>query len=212
VGVKLSELLDRADAATREVRDAIVGPVTIVDYRSQILLAYVSVAIEHQEAIVLLTRNRLYGSALALVRCVYEILYRAAWVHSCAQPREAAQIWDGKFDFPKMGDMVAAIDATSDTNYFQRFKSLSWRDQNDFAHTGRMQIHSRFSGNELESRYPDDMIMAQVSSATMAAILVVVLLLKTHGRIPEGERMERLLVSFAPADFERLNSDYGESR
>jgi hypothetical protein len=46
----------------------------------------------------------------------------------------------------------------------------------------------------------------------MAAILVVVLLLKTHGRIPEGERMERLLVSFAPADFERLNSDYAESR
>jgi hypothetical protein len=55
------------------------------------------------------------------------------------------------------------------------------------------------------------MIMAQVSAITMAALLVAVLLLKTHGRIPEGERIERLLVSFAPADFERLNSDSAES-
>ena len=73
-------------------------------------------------------------------------------------------------------------------------------------------MHSRFTGDELVSRYPDEMIMAQVSSATMAAILVAVVLLKVHGRIPEGERMERLLVSFAPVDFERLNSDYAESR
>jgi hypothetical protein len=169
--VSLSELLDHAEAATREAWHAIVGPVTIVDNRSQILLAYVSVAMEHQEAIVLLARQRLYGSALALVRSVYEILYRAAWIYSCAKPDDVTRIWEGRFDFPKMGDIVAAIDATSDTDFFQRFKALSWRDQNDFTHTGRLQIHSRFSGGELESRYPDEMIMAQVSSATMAAIL-----------------------------------------
>jgi hypothetical protein len=166
---------------------------------------------EHQEAIVLLARKGLYGSALALVRCVYEILYRAAWIYSCVKPREITQIWEGRFDFPKMGDMVAAIDATSDSDFFHKCKTLSWRDQNDFTHTGRLQIHSRFTGDALESRYPDEMVMTQVSSATMAAILVAILLLKTHGRIPEGERMERLSVSFAPADFERLSSDYAES-
>ena len=147
--MKLSELLDRADAATRETWDAIVGPVTIVDSRSQLLLAYVSVAMEHQQAIVLLARKHLYGSALALVRCVYEILYRAAWTYSCAKPHEVTRIWEGRFDFPKMGDMVAAIDATSDTNFFRRFKALSWCDQNDFTHTGRLQIHSRFTGTSL---------------------------------------------------------------
>jgi hypothetical protein len=212
VRVKLSELLDHADAATREVWDTIVGPVTIVDNRSPILLAYVSVAMEHQEAIVLLARKGLCGSALALVRCIYDILYRAAWICSCAKPDEVTKIWEGRFNFPKIGDMVAAIDATSDAKFFHNFKTLSWNDQNDFTHTGRLQMHSRFTGDELVSRYPDEMIMAQVSSATMAAILVAVVLLKVHGRIPEGERMERLLVSFAPVDFERLNSDYAESR
>jgi hypothetical protein len=167
---------------------------------------------EHQEAIVLLARKGLHGSALALVRCVFEIFYRAVWTYSCAKPHEVTRIWEGKFVFPPMGDMVAAIDATTEAAFFQRCKDLSWRDQNEFTHTGRLQIHARFTGNELKSRYPDEMIMAQVSSATMAALLVAILLLKIHGRIPEGERLERLLVSFAPTDFERLNSEDAESR
>lgn len=72
----LKEQLDRADDARHSAWDAIVGPITVVDSRSQVLLS--CIALEHQEAIILLARHGLSGSALALVRPVFEILYRAA--------------------------------------------------------------------------------------------------------------------------------------
>ena len=79
----LKEQLDRADSARHSAWDAIVGSIAIVDTRSQVLLSYASIALEHQEAIVQLARHGLSGSAFALVRPVFEILYRAAWI--CAQ-------------------------------------------------------------------------------------------------------------------------------
>jgi hypothetical protein len=89
--VTLKEQLDRADAARNSAWDAIVGPITIIDTRSQILLSYASIALEHQEAIVMLARHGLSGSAFALVRPLFEILYRAA---GCVPARSLTR-WTG---------------------------------------------------------------------------------------------------------------------
>jgi hypothetical protein len=196
--VTFREQLDRAGAATREAWDALVGPITIVDTRSQLLLAYASVALEHQEAIVLLASHGLPGSAFALVRPVYEILYRSTWVYYCAKAHEVEKIKAGKFRFPETGDMVAAIDASHGSDFFGRFKALSWKHQNDFTHTGGLQINSRLTRDDLQAAYPEELIAMQVSAATVAAILVVVLLLKTHSRMADGERLERVVMQFSP--------------
>lgn len=193
----LRDHLDRASAATLETWDALVGPITIADTRSQLLLAYASVALEHQEAIVLLARHVLAASALALVRPVFEILYRSVWIYFCAKPNEVAKIKAGKFSFPPMADMVSAIDAAVGASWFKQFKSLSWKEQNDFTHTGRLQVNSRLTRDDLQSAYPEEMICAQVDTATIAAVLVAVLLLKTHNRISDGERLERLILQFS---------------
>ena len=81
----LKEQLDRAEAATRETWDALVGPITIIDARSDLLLSYAGVALEHQEAIVLLAGHGLTGPALTLIRPVFEIFYRSAWICFCAR-------------------------------------------------------------------------------------------------------------------------------
>ncbi len=193
----LKEQLDRADAARDSAWDAIVGPITILDTRSQVLLSYASIALEHQEAIVLLARHGLSGSAFALVRAVFEILYRTAWICVCAEPKEVDKIKAGKFTFPKMGDMVAAIDAKHGFDFFQGFKAASWNDQNDFTHTGKLQIGSRLTRDDLQAAYPDEMIAGNVTTATIAALMVAILLLKTHNRSSDGERLERALVQFS---------------
>jgi len=141
----LKEQLDRADAARHSAWDSIVGPITIVDSRSQVLLSYASIALEHQEAMILLARRGLSGSSFALARPIFEILYRAAWICSCARPRDVDRIKAGKFNFPKMGDMVAAIDAKHGFDFFKGFKASSWNVQNDFTHTGKLQIGSRLT-------------------------------------------------------------------
>ena len=189
----LREQLDRADAARHSAWDVIAGPITIVDTRSQVLLSYASIALKHQEAIVLLARRGLSGSAFALVRPVFEIFYRAAWICACAKPKDVEGIKAGKFTFPKMGDMVASIDAKHGFDFFKNFKAYSWNEQNDFTHAGKLQIESRLTRDDLQSAYPDQMIAGQVTTATIAALMVPVLLLKTHNRTTDGEQLELVL-------------------
>jgi hypothetical protein len=43
----------------------------------------------------------------------------------------------------------------------------------------------------------DEMVAAQVATATIAAMMVAVLLLKTHDRTSDGERLERALLQFS---------------
>lgn len=138
----------------------------------------------------LLARRGLSGSAFALVRPVFEILYRATWMFACAQPKDVDRIKDGKFKFPQMGALVASIDAKHGFDFFKNFKASSWGDQNDFTHGGKLQIGSRLTRDDLQASYPDDMIAGQVGTATIAALLVTVLLLKTHNRIADGEHLE----------------------
>ncbi len=134
----LNEHLDRADAATRAAWEAIEGPFTLKDTRSQLFLAYASIALEHQEAMTLLIRHGLRRSAVALIRPIFEIFYRAAWIHHCAKPNQIEKIKKGKFRFPEMGAIVNSIDKAMGETFFQNFKANSWKDQNDFTHSGRM--------------------------------------------------------------------------
>ena len=192
----LSEHLDRADAATRAAWEAIEGRFTIKNTRSQLFLAYASIALEHQEAITLLIRRGLRGSAVALIRPVFEILYRAAWIHHCAKPNQIEKIKKGTFRFPEMGTMVTGIDNAMGQTFFQSFKANSWKDQNDFTHSGRLQVNSRLTRDDLQSAYPDEMIAVNLATTTMVAILVTVILLKTHDRVADGERLEAMLAQF----------------
>src|SRR5258708_11421376 len=172
--VTLNEHLDRADAATRAAWEAIEGPFTLKDTRSQLFLAYASIALEHQEAITLLIRHGLRGSAVALIRPIFEIFYRAAWIHHCAKLNQIEKIKKGKFRFPEMGAMVNGIDKAMGETFFQNFKANSWKDQNDFTHSGRMQVNSRLTRDDLQSAYPDEMIAVNLATTTMVAILVTV--------------------------------------
>src|SRR5262249_44496956 len=136
------------------------------------------------------------GSAFALVRPIFEILYRAAWICACAKPKEVDRIKAGKFTFLKMGDMVAAIDAKHGFDFFKGFKASSWQEQNDLTHTGNLQIGSRLTRDDLQTAYPEEMIAIQVTTTTIATMMVAVLLLKTHNRTSDGERLEQVLTQF----------------
>jgi hypothetical protein len=118
------------------------------------------------------------------------------WIHHCAKPDQVEKIKKGKFRFPEMGAMVTGIDKAMGETLFQNFKANSWKGQNDFTHSGRMQVNSRLTRDDLQSAYPDEMIAAHLATTTMAAILVTVILLKTHDRVADGERLEAMLAPF----------------
>jgi hypothetical protein len=51
--------------------------------------------------------------------------------------------------------------------------------------------------DDLQAAYPEEMIAAHLTTATIAAMMVAILLLKTHNRSSDGERLERALVQFS---------------
>jgi hypothetical protein len=64
------------------------------------MLEYFSIVIEHHEAITLLSAKDLRGSALALVRPIFEIMYKAAWVCTTATPSQVDKLGRASLTFP----------------------------------------------------------------------------------------------------------------
>jgi len=193
----LPESLDRADHALNEVCDATEVDWVIVDNKTQLLLEYFSTALEHQAAIILLVRNNLRGSALALVRSVFEIVYRSLWVQFCATSEQADKIKKGPFDFPFMGQMVSEVDKTLATSFFSEIKRLSWGIQNDFTHTGRLQRIGRVAGTGGQHiDYPDKGMILQIDCVAQVVVIYSIVLAKSHGHDAAGERLDKLAASF----------------
>jgi len=98
----LPEILLRADQTTRLIfQTALAGALPDVTPKKLLIAHYANLLLEHQAAMNELIRFRLLGAALALDRCIAEILYRALWATRCASEEDAQKVLDDRFDFPK---------------------------------------------------------------------------------------------------------------
>ena len=191
----LEESIQQADGIKHQVWEILEGPIIITDIRTQLALEYMTIALEHHDSIVLLTTHHLRGSALTLVRPIFEVLYKAAWVLTTATDQQVEKIKNGKFDFPNTGTIVADIDKVIPGGFFQQAKKLSWSDQNQFTHSGKLLRIGRFTGNDLQANYPDEMMVIQINVSLMAALIIVVLFMDTHNRPDDAKRIGALMPS-----------------
>ena len=143
--------------------------------------------------IILLSRSGLRGSAFALVRPIFENLYRVAWMYGGAEPEELRNLGKKNSQFPTIKEMASAIDGDKGQGFFTQFKELSWADQNDFTHSGHLPRISQFAGKELQSYYPDHMVIGQVYASLTAALMLCVLFLKNTARVEDGQKIEMLV-------------------
>jgi hypothetical protein len=134
-------------------------------------------ALEHSQAIALLVDARLNGSALALMRPMFEVYARGLWLAYAATD---AQVDDaGRDRFPadlsqlikdlegahtEMGEALAAV------------KSNAWRHLCSLTHGGYQQVGSRLTSTGLAANYKDTEILAALDWAETIAQLVVVAL------------------------------------
>lgn len=111
------ELLSEVEKVNARIDEILSGEYSD-ERRLTLPLAYLRLSLDHHRAIILRMRSELYGSAMALVRIVFEAMIRAHWVAKCASDAQVEQLAeDDKFKFPKMDDMAKAVDQTySDPN------------------------------------------------------------------------------------------------
>ena len=124
------------------------------DKRSQLASACWHVAIEHSMAIVVLVHETLHGSALALMRLLFEAYVRGMWLMYAATNEDIDRA--GRDQFPSCLDIVTGLEKSHhfSSRPFSAVKNQSWKRLCSFTHTGYQQIGARINAPRSWLRLP----------------------------------------------------------
>ena len=178
----LDEITDRGAQIRERLRQLFQSHRYPPDTRSLLLQAYVDIALEHHEAIWLLTKSKLNGSAFAMVRLVYDAMFRAFWINKVASEQQIEQAIRDELGFP-----IETICAEITRDYFsdrplkeaQQFETLlqlikkAWGSMCSYTHSGALQLARRFTGDELEPDYSEGAIAEALNLVTVALLLLL---------------------------------------
>jgi hypothetical protein len=180
--LSVEEELKLAERTIEEAKKVLTGLNLSGDDWSVVVAGMIHQGIEHHEAIVLLIRSKLVGSAFALVRSVVEILVRGAWFTCCATPAQVTKFVEKDEIDPTFGQMSDAIDASQGIGFFHDFKARTWAILNSYTHTGILQLGRRWTGDKLNPSYRDGEIIEVLRACTMCILLLVQPYLAKNGQ------------------------------
>ncbi len=166
------------------------------DERTRTAAGCFDTVLEHQVAISILLENRLYGSAFALARSVFEGYIRGIWLYKCATDSQVTRFLKGKLDqtFQELIDDIEKLDGYI-VGVMSKAKKAGWTTLNGFTHTGSVQVLSRNSDEFIESNYPESDIVAIsgfVNATALLAGVEVACLSKTEPEKLAEEFLEKM--------------------
>jgi hypothetical protein len=173
VSAAVERELKSAEAAILEVKKILNGNKYTDEEYSTVVVGFIAQGIEHHEALILLTRSGLTGSAFALVRSIVEGLARGVWFTVCANQTQVLKFRNEDQIDQTFGEMSDAIDAQCGIDFFHDFKDRSWKTLNSYTHTGILQIGRRFTGHDLVPSYRDSEITEMMRVSTTCILLIV---------------------------------------
>lgn len=144
----------------------LIGKASHADRRISFPVRCFDVAIEHQNAIVMLCANRHFGSAFALVRILFEACVRGVWLWRCATDQELSEYnLDKRLDFHLILAQVEKVYGF-DCGVLGKVKERHWKAMNSYTHTGVRQLNQRLASDSLGPNYQDDEILEVLGFAS----------------------------------------------
>ncbi|HEY1903306.1 MAG TPA: hypothetical protein VGG56_12785 [Terracidiphilus sp.] len=151
--------------------------------RALLALAYAAITLEHQYAILTLSRSNIRGSALALLRPQVETAFRGLWAMKCATDDQVEAIGQGGTElFPRFRETAKILDAAYGYQEYPYFRGIAqeWRGLCGLTHSGLEQLSRRFRDDgSVGPNYPDEQIagLLHFSPSVTAALFVPVFVL-----------------------------------
>jgi|CXWL01.1.fsa_nt_gi hypothetical protein len=166
------EDLTKAEGFGAWLHERTNGLVFKVDERMNIAEGFFYLAQEHHDAIIVLVRARLYGSAWALARPLLEAYVRGTWLLRHASQAELESFMKGKC--PKFNQLITAIGNKPETGgaWLEEIQKKAWPGLNDYTHGGASQISQRFTKDAIESAYSEK-ILADLFAITREVAIFV---------------------------------------
>ncbi len=195
---ELKEHLIRCEKAMQSAKPILGKHGFPDDHRTVTVIGFISVLVEHQESVLLLVMHEKAGSASALVRPVIEGAYRALWVNLPATDEEVKKFNEkDKIDL-EFGEIATALDKAYGIDFFQNFKTRTWKHLNSYTHGGMQQIGRRFVRHEVVNNYTEEEIYEMTTTVTTIVLLAISFFLKQHGHIDSGNEVQSLLETYGP--------------
>jgi hypothetical protein len=212
-------LLDEITARGAEIRERLRQLFHrheyLSDTKSLLLKAYVDVVLEHHDAIWLLAKCRLNGSAFAMVRPVFDSMFRGLWINKVATPEKIEQ---AKYD--ELGFRISKIIDEIKDGYFsdrppkeaELFGNIlqvlkeAWGPMSSYTHSGALQLARRFTADELEPNYDEGAIVEALNLVTVALLMLMHVFFASMRRPKEDGELQTLLRQYGEDFGERLRS------
>jgi hypothetical protein len=199
------DVINRGDKSRTQLRTLLRQHKYPGNIKNFVLGAYVDIALEHHEAIWLLAKSKLNGSAFAVARSVLDAYFRALWVNKVATPEQIEQVWrdELKLPMPKMcAEIQQAYLGTSASNDdakiaeqaklgFQLLEKL-WKTLSSYTHSGGLQIGRRFTADEVKPNFTEDEIVEVLNSATIVLMMLLRMFFVTMGHFQENEEIKMM--------------------
>jgi len=215
---KLVEDITKRGAEIRtRLRDFLGRNTYITETRTVLVIGAVDQALEHHEAIWLLRERGLNGSALAMVRLVYDAMFRALWLRAIATKEQVEQARRDELKFPSMDKVRGDIkrfyfgtpkDPETAAKLDQMFDSFEglWKLMCGFTHSGGLQLARRFTSDEVKPNYTEHELAYALNAATEALLFCSVPLFKTIDWDEEADETVMMRNSYHTEFYERLRT------
>jgi hypothetical protein len=185
----LEDITTRGAEVRTRLWEFLARPTYTTDTRTVLVLGAADQALEHHEAIWRLRESKLNGSVLAMIRLVWDAMFRALWINAVATDEQVEQASRDELDWrripvrndikrvyfgtPQDPERIAELDRV-----FGEFKKL-WKILSSYTHSGALQLARRFSFDEVKPSYTEHELAQALSAATEALLFCSVLLLKS---------------------------------
>lgn len=179
----VSLLIDTADQFMKAIDKKMDGLRIDGKVRSRVFNGMLHLSLEHFGSIILLMKNRMSGSAAALLRPQYESVMRGLYFHECATDTEVDSFIKAKepIKLYKMVEQVEnqlAVNKNPLTNFYNMFK----KKMHGFTHGGFEQLKRRYTDTELINNYTEEECIQIVTLSYILAIFSATLTTAVAGR------------------------------
>lgn len=162
--------------------------------RSSLSISCHDQVIEHHLGIVVLARAKIYGSAFALVRSLFETFVRGVWLRHCATNLEIQKYQSDKLSL-RFGQLVTAVETVPgfDDGVLSGLKRNSWSAMNSYTHGGMLQSGRRVSEDSVEPNYDAEEVEEVLRLAGTFSLMAFQQIVMEAGRLDlANEAIERL--------------------
>lgn len=194
----MHEASDYSKGLESNISKAINGIKIPTDNRSRVSGALFDIVHEHHQAILSLNRNRLFGSAAALVRSTFESYVRGVWFMKCASADDIELFQKDKFKNGSFEERLKDIEKVDKDQHggFLTLKDNGWAALNSYTHGGFLPVSRRLKDAEFVANYSKEEIIEIERMANMFAVLAVFQIAELGKNTELAKEAEKLAVEF----------------